>query len=92
MSKGSTVIVYTENYNETTQNVLVPNFINMTAAEANATAASVGINIELSGNISSVNEASRAYKQSVEAGTEVEQGSVITVFFRDSGNADIAQE
>lgn len=92
LSRDSTVIVYTENSSNAPSNVLVPNFINMTAAEVNTTAAKVGINVELSGNLSNSSEAPRAYKQSVEAGTEVEQGSIVTVYFRDSGYADIAPQ
>ena len=92
LSKGSTVILYTESGEESPANVLVPNFTNMTASEVNSAAANAGINVELSGNLSSSNEATRAYKQSVEAGTEVEQGSVVTVYFRDSGYADMAPQ
>ena len=88
LSKNSTVIIYTENVENTTSRVLVPNFINMTASEVNTAAANARINIELSGNISNSTEVTRAYKQSIEAGTEVEQGTVVTVYFRDSGYAD----
>ena len=88
LSKGSTVIVYTENTEETAKRVLVPNFTNMTAAEVNNRAANAGLNVELSGNLSNSSETTRAYKQSIEAGTEVEQGTIVTVYFRDSGYAD----
>ena len=92
LSRNSTVIVYTENSENSQSNVLVPNFINMTAAEVNSAAAKAGINVELSGNLSNSAEATRAYKQSIDAGTEVEQGSVVTVYFRDSGYADMAPQ
>ncbi len=91
LSKGSTVIIYTESGENAPANVLVPDFNNMTVSEVNAAATNAGINVELSGNISNSNAETRVYKQSVEAGTEVEQGSVVTVYFRDNGYADMAQ-
>ena len=82
---GGIVILYTD---ETSgdKTVTVPNFVGMTATEANAAAAKAGVNIEFSGNISS--SGLKAYKQSAEAGTSVEAGTIITVYFRDETAVD----
>ena len=82
---GGIVILYTD---ETTgdKTVTVPNFVGMTATEANAAAAKAGVNIEFSGNTSS--SGLKAYKQSAEAGTTVEAGTIITVYFRDETTVD----
>ncbi len=82
---GGIVILYTD---ETAgdKTVIVPNFVGMTATEANAAAAKAGVNIEFSGNTSS--SGLKAYKQSAEAGTTVEAGTIITVYFRDETAVD----
>lgn len=82
---GGIVILYTD---ETAgdKTVTVPNFVGMTATEANAAAAKAGVNIEFSGNTSS--SGLKAYKQSAEAGTTVEAGTIITVYFRDETAVD----
>lgn len=92
LSKDSTVIIYTESGENTPANVLVPDFKNMTVSEVHLAATKAGVNVELSGNISNSSEGIKAYKQSVEAGTEVEQGSIVTVYFRDSGYVDMAPQ
>ena len=68
----------------------MPNLVGLTATEVNVAAASAGINIVFSGNISLPDL--KSYSQSITAGTTVPLGEVITVYFRDEGNADIAQE
>ena len=84
VSTGGVVILYTEKTDSA--KVKVPNFIGYTATEVNTTAAKLGINIEFSGNISI--SGLKAYSQSVAAGTEVEVGTIVTVYFRDESAVD----
>ncbi len=87
VTHNSTIILYTEN-TETTQ-VSVPDLSGMTPSVVNSSAASVGINVEFSGNtISGGNVIS--YKQSIAPGTMVDPGTVVTVYFRDNTAVDFA--
>lgn len=76
---GGTIILYTEKTERST--VEVPDFSGMTIGEANRTAAEYNLNIEISGNTLS-DVAVVAYRQSTEAGTQVEAGAIITVGFK----------
>ena len=78
------VILYTDQSESTT--VSVPEFRGLTATEVNTIAAKSGVNVEFSGNIST--GGLKAYNQSVNAGTAVEAGSIITVYFRDETTVD----
>ena len=82
---GGVVILYTEDGAEVTK-ATVPNFKGLSATEVNAAAARAGVNIEFSGNTST--GGLKAYKQSVEAGKEVDAGTVITVYFSDDNVVD----
>lgn len=73
------VVLYTEKDKKKTTKV--PNFIGMTIFEANRTAAEYNLNIEVAGNSLKASNVV-AYRQSVNAGKEVEQGSVVTVSFK----------
>lgn len=84
--RGGTVILYTEETEA--QTATVPNLLNMTANEVNSAAASAGINVEFSGNVTSPTV--RSYKQSVEAGETVPVGQIVTVYFRDEATVDLA--
>lgn len=84
--KGGTVILYTDETEA--QTATVPNLLNMTANEVNSAAASAGINVEFSGNISS--PAVKSYKQSINAGETVPVGQIVTVTFRDEATVDLA--
>lgn len=76
---GGTVVLYTDNSDK--QTVKVPDFTGLTVAQANKLAVSNNINIDISGNTE--NDALVvAYKQSEEAGKEVEIGTVVTVSFK----------
>ena len=78
------VILYAgETENKT---VTVPELTGLTANEANTVAASSGINIEFSGLSSAAGL--KSYKQSIEQGTEVEAGTIVTVYFRDDSAVD----
>ncbi|MBQ6847343.1 MAG: PASTA domain-containing protein [Clostridia bacterium] len=81
---GGVVILYTEDTSDKT--VTVPNLVDLTANEVNKTAANSGINIEFSGNTTS--GGLKSYKQSIEAGTSVNAGTIVTVYFRDDTAVD----
>ncbi len=81
---GGTVILYTDDATDKT--VSVPEFRGLTATEANKAAASAGVNIEFSGNI--ITSGLKAYNQSIAAGTQVDAGTVVTVYFRDETTID----
>lgn len=81
---GGVVILYTEGTDS--KSVTVPNFIGLTANEANRLAAKTDVNIEFSGNTSSAGL--KAYKQSIEAGESVEAGTIVTVYFIDDTAVD----
>ena len=81
---GGVVILYTgEDENKT---VIVPSLTGLTATEVNTIAASSGINIEFSGLTTAAGL--KSYRQSVEAGTEVSAGTIVTVYFRDDSAVD----
>ncbi len=86
--KGGTVIIYTDTSEE--QSATVPNLVGLTATEAATAAANSGVNIAFAGNTSSSDL--KSYSQSITAGTKVKLGEIITVYFRDDGNADLAQQ
>ena len=81
---GGVVILYTDQSESTT--VTEPDFRGLTATEANTAAANAGVNIEFSGNITT--SGLKAYNQSIQSGTSVEAGSIITVYFRDETTVD----
>ncbi len=81
---GGLVILYTDQSENNT--VAVPEFRGLTANEANQAAANAGVNIEFSGNMTT--SGLKAYNQSIAAGTTVEAGSIITVYFRDETAVD----
>ena len=84
---GGTVILYTDDRESETTSV--PNLIGLTAGEVNRVAASAGINVEFSGNTASASL--KSYSQSIDAGTSVSVGEVVTVYFRDEETVDLAQ-
>ena len=81
---GGVVILYTEDTGDKT--VTVPNLVGLTATEVNRVSASSGINIEFSGNTSS--GGLKSYRQSIEPGTTVNAGTIVTVYFRDESAVD----
>lgn len=74
------VVVYTEE-NAKKSKVIVPDFTGMTVSQVNYEAVNLGLNIRISGNALSASGLV-AYRQSVQAGKEIEVGSTLTVFFR----------
>lgn len=81
---GGVVILYTGN--DENQTATVPKLTGLTATEVNTIAASAGINIEFSGL--STAAGLKSYKQSVEEGTQVNAGTIVTVYFRDETAVD----
>lgn len=81
---GGTVILYTDDTSSKT--VTVPDFTGLTATEANTAAASAGVNIVFSGNVTI--SGLKAYNQSIVKGTSVDAGTVVTVYFRDETVVD----
>ena len=63
------------------EKVKVPDFTGMTVSEANRVAVSSGLNVKISGSASE-SAGVAAYKQDKEKDTEVDIGTVVTVYFR----------
>lgn len=84
---GGVIVIYTED-SAAKQMVEVPDFTGMTMSQANSAAIGAGLNVRFSGttNASEVN----AYKQSAQAGSKAELGSVVTVYFKSSVNVQDA--
>ena len=74
---GGTIVVYTDDSSEKTM-ATVPDFTGMTVSQANIAAKNAGLNMSINGTA----ENSTAYAQSIEKGTSVEAGTIITVSFR----------
>lgn len=83
MRSGGVIVVYTDSSSQKAV-ATVPNLCNMSISAANKAAVNAGFNIKVAGNSSSNDFVS--YKQSIAEGTEAEQGSVITVYFKSSVN------
>ena len=81
---GGVVILYTED--GAASKATVPNFKGLSATEVNSAAARAGVNVEFSGNTTT--GGLKAYRQSVEAGKEVDAGTVVTVYFSDDNVVD----
>ena len=81
------VIIYTESDSETIKTT-VPDFKNMSLSQVNSAAASANINLEIAGNYSGGAGVSYVYKQNIAANTEVEAGTVVTVYFRENSTAE----
>ena len=77
--KGGTVVLYTDETGSSKM-AKVPDFSGMTLSQANRAAAAANINLLASGLNSGAGDA-HADTQSIEPGTEVPQGTVVTVQF-----------
>lgn len=84
---GGTVILYTEQTGD--EMTTVPKLIGLTVNEVNTIAAEAGINVEFSGNTTLADV--KSYSQSIAEGESVPVGQIVTVYFRDEGNADMAE-
>ncbi|MBE6741366.1 MAG: PASTA domain-containing protein [Ruminococcaceae bacterium] len=77
------VVLYTEKGDKKT--VKVPDFTGLTISEANRLAAESNLNIEINGNNLSISSV-MAYRQSIDDGSKVDMGSVITVSFKNTNS------
>ena len=77
---GGVVVVYTQEGVEKPK-VIVPDFTGMSVSQVNYEAVNLGINAKISGNSLSASGLT-AYRQSIPAGSEIESGSTVTVYFR----------
>ncbi len=84
---GGMVILYTDD--SVSDNVTVPVLTRHTFSEVTTFAKNSGINVEIVGN--TTDSENLSVSQSIEAGKSVPRGTVVTVSFRDEGNADIAR-
>ena len=80
------VILYTEDDRETKM-TKVPNLVGLGAKQANDEAKNSNINIQFAG-VSLALSGVISYKQSIPEGTEVEAGTVVTVYFRSTETAE----
>lgn len=82
---GGTIVLYTDE-DSSTERVSVPNFIGYSVSDVNYIAAYYGVNVSVTGTVSSSDSTSVA--QSIEEGAEVAPGTVVTVTFSTSGIND----
>lgn len=85
MRNGGVIVIYTDGETPK-ETAVVPDLCNLSIAEANRIAISAGFNIRIAGNTNSGEVLS--YKQSLDAGSEAEKGSVITVYFKSNVNVE----
>ena len=74
------VVLYTEEDTEPAK-VIVPDFSKMSISAVNQLADDYNLNVVFSGNVSNQSGVF-SYKQSISAGTEVQPGTIVTVYFR----------
>ncbi len=86
MPKDGIVVLYTEADAERLT-VTVPDLKMMTVSQANSAALAAGLNIKISGNALNASELI-SYDQSLEAGSEVECGKTVTVYFKSNTGVD----
>ena len=83
----SSVILYVGE-EKSTDKCVVPHLIGKTPSEANTTATAAGLLIRFSGTTGSESSAIRVLSQSIDEGTEVDAGTVITVQLGDTSVTD----
>ena len=83
----SSVILYVDE-EKSTDKCVVPHLIGKTPSEANTTATAAGLLIRFSGTTGSESSSVRVLSQSIDEGTEVEAGTVITVQLGDTSVTD----
>ncbi len=76
------VVLYTDEESES-QTVTVPNLVGYNISEVNSVATAYGLNVSITGSISS--SGAVAVSQSIDAGSLVSQGTVVTVKFGSTG-------
>lgn len=83
----SSVILYVGE-EKSTDKCVVPHLIGKTPSEANTTATAAGLLLRFSGTTGSESSSVRVLSQSIDEGTEVEAGTVITVQLGDTSVTD----
>lgn len=82
LQKGGSIVLYTDSDSQS-ETVSVPSLIGLSPDEVNNVASAYGLNVSFSGATTSSGTSS---SQSIEAGTSVSPGTVITVSFADSSS------
>ena len=85
---GKSAVILYAGTDKSTAKCKVPHLIGKTPSEANTAATGAGLFIRFSGTTGSESSAVRVLSQSIEAGTEVEAGTVITVQLGDTSVTD----
>ena len=85
---GKSAVILYAGTDKSTAKCTVPHLIGKTPSEANTSATGAGLFIRFSGTTGSESSAVRVLSQSIEAGAEVEAGTVITVQLGDTSVTD----
>ena len=85
---GKSAVILYAGADKSTAKCKVPHLIGKTPSEANTAATGAGLFIRFSGTTGSESSAVRVLSQSIEAGAEVEAGTVITVQLGDTSVTD----
>ena len=85
---GKSVVILYANAAKSTDKCVVPHLIGKTPSEANTSATAAGLLIRFSGTTGSESSATRVLSQSIDEGTEVDAGTVITVQLGDTSVTD----
>ncbi len=84
--KDGVVMLYTEETADVKKSE-VPSFVGLSINAVNELAANKGVNVKYSG-VQSSGTSVVAYKQDIEAGTNVDCGTIVTVYFRTTETAE----
>ena len=85
---GKSVVILYANEEKPTDKCVVPTLLGRTPSEANTVAVNAGLLIRFSGTTGSESSSIRVLSQNLEAGTEVDAGTVITVQLGDTSVTD----
>lgn len=85
IAQNGVVVLYTDQNAERSK-IVVPDLTNLSVTEASRRALNAGLNIRIAGITSG--EGIVSYRQSLDKDTEVEAGSIITVYFKTNTNID----
>ena len=85
---GKSVVILYANEKKSTDKCVVPTLLGRTPSEANSVAVNAGLLIRFSGTTGSESSSIRVLSQNLEAGTEVDAGTVITVQLGDTSVTD----
>ena len=85
---GKSVVILYANEKKSTDKCVVPTLLGRTPSEANTVVVNAGLLIRFSGTTGSESSSIRVLSQNLEAGTEVDAGTVITVQLGDTSVTD----